>query len=181
MRLVTATALALVVAATPTAGAAPTAAWCAGVTDAAGDATLLGAVGAGSALDLLSADAATGRTEVVAVLRLPSTDTSKDTVRAVTSYAWQVAVTVDGLEYVFRYRVNSLAAAGTGRASASVGSATPPVTITVKPTTLIWRIKRSDLPTPGPTSEWIEMRAASYAGGFSADTAAVRIPRSGCR
>lgn len=183
MRLAPAAALALVLAATPTAVAAPkaTAPWCIGVTDAAGDAALLGAVGAGPALDVLSADAAAGRTEVVVVLRLPTTDTSDDTLRAAGGYEWEVTLTADGLEYVFGYRVNSLAAGGSAVGMAQVGSSTPPVTVSVQPTAIVWRVKRGDLPKPGPRSAWVEMHVASSAAGSSADTASGRAPRSACR
>lgn len=185
MRVTSVAAIALVLAATPTAVAAapkPLAPYCVGLTDATGDAVFLGPVTPGQSLDVLSADSALGRTEVVVVLRVPTTDTSNDALRRAGGYEWVVRLTADGVSHTYSYRVNAETAGNTRTARAVLGEMTPPVTVQVTPTHIIWRVKRSDVPPrpDGPRSAAVEMDVTSKAWGNPADTAYARVPRSSC-
>lgn len=128
---------------------------------------------ASNAVDILSADIATGKTELVAVMRVPTTDTSNDTWRKLGSYEWLVGANLNGVDYKLKYKVNSQFANDTGVATAEVGNTTPPVTVTVKPTEIIWKIKRTDLPslTKRPNQIFTAIRATTSVWGGSADTA----------
>ena len=180
MRVASVAAVAVLLAASNTAVATPRPSSYAppcGVVDEAGDvASHLGS----SALDILSADSVVGRTELFAVLRLPTTDTSNDTARKLGGYEWSVRYRADGIDYSFRYRSSGLFSERK-ESAVSVGPKTPPHVVTVGPTSIIWKVKRSDLPAPGPRSAWVEIEVSTHDVEGTADSATGRVRRAGCR
>ena len=126
---------------------------------------------ASSAVDVLSADISTGKTEFVAVIRVPTTDTSSDTWRKLGSYEWLVGATLNGVDYKVKYRISGTT--DRAEATAEVGNTTPPVVATVGPNTITWKIKRSDLPSLSKRANQVFTRihATTKVWGGSADTA----------
>ena len=128
---------------------------------------------ASNAVDILSADIATGKTELVAVIRVPTTDTASDTWRKLGSYEWLVGANLNGVNYKLKYKVNSTFGSDRGEATAEVGNTTPPVKVEVKAQEIIWRIKRTDLPslTKRPNQVFTAIHATTSVWGGSADDA----------
>ncbi|HVF03667.1 MAG TPA: hypothetical protein VNA20_02390 [Frankiaceae bacterium] len=127
------------------------------VTDAPGDGKSGSGFVSSDALDIISGDIATGKTEIVAVLRLKS-NAFKDTWHY-GGYTWRLAGTAAGQRWVFRAgndawgNVNSAMEVGT--------TGIPQAKFELGPNnTLIWRAKRSDVAALAkPNLVWTDFAA----------------------
>lgn len=126
---------------------------------------------ASKALDILSADIATGRNELVAVLRLDSTATDTDTWATAIGFSWTFTVTLGGADYYFWMKrpFNH----GKQDTEVKVGGAViEGYTFAVEGNSLVWRVPRSKLPGLNKKKgQYFErFRATSNVNG-TADTA----------
>lgn len=114
------------------------------VKDIAGDGkhTLAGAVLKSPALDIRSADVATGKKNFYGVLRLTTTDTSNDNVAKI-GFRWYLNFVVQGKNYSFE-RTRQAGQNDTYSVGMSGLSVTPKVTVTK--TSITWMIPKKSVP-----------------------------------
>lgn len=135
------------------------------ITDPPGDGKSGSGLVNSDALDIISGDIATGKNEIVAVLRLKS-NAFKDTWHY-GGYTWRMAGTAAGQKWSFRAGNDAF---GTVRYAMEIGTTgIPQVTFEMGPgNTLVWRAKRSDVAALArPNLVWTD---------FSANTAWLSTP-----
>lgn len=124
------------------------------------------------ALDILSGDVATGKTEMVAVLRLGSTNTTSDNYAFLAGMNWALGVKLNGTDYLFKAEMPPLGT--TWRKSVTVGDAAVAIKqFTVDGSSFTWKIDRSALKTLNvkPGQSFNQFHAVSNWNGSTADTA----------
>jgi hypothetical protein len=123
------------------------------------------------ALDIISADIATGKNELVAVLRLASLTTESDNWQYTGGFGWNMGATLSGVDYTFGYTRPGFD--GEPYHGVKVGNTSPNYTFAIEGTSLVWRIKRSELASLNkkPNQSFTEFRATTDAWGSTADTA----------
>ena len=122
------------------------------------------------ALDIISGDIATGKTELVAVLRVASTSVSSDPVGQV-GVSWALAVTVKGEEWSF-YASSGFGPGYKISSGVRIGSQEFDVPVVVTPTSFTWKIKRSQIKALSQPKQVLKkIRANTGAGGFGGDAA----------
>jgi hypothetical protein len=123
------------------------------------------------ALDVVGGDFATGKSTVVAVLRLASTNMSPPGDNwGVLGYSWSFAVT-SSLGHSFAFDA-SRGIDGTMHHSASIDSQGVDVDFKVVGNTFVWTMKRSAAPSLlRPKNVFGKFRGGSEIGSTSADTA----------
>jgi hypothetical protein len=114
------------------------------LTDVTGDGTWTAAKS--DALDIVGADLATGKNELVAVLRMKTTANDADPYREAFGFTWQMSTIAGGVRYLFTVR------RGIGPANyiweVFVGDSTLPAaayTYKINPTSFEWHLKRSEV------------------------------------
>ena len=126
------------------------------------------------ALDIVSADIATGRTEMVAVLRIADMSQANDHWRQALSYEWGLGATGTGTRYSFSLR-RGLGPTPSDVWEVRVGDLTlPPAKINgkIEGNTIVWRIQRKDVPALGRAKlYWTDFGAITKALSSSADQA----------
>jgi hypothetical protein len=96
------------------------------------------------ALDLVSADIATGKTELVAVLRLGGTTTTDSNWGTIGSYGWDLKAQAGGTTYEFQMTRRSPINGGGDHWTATVGDAAVAIKSTkITPNSFEWHISRS--------------------------------------
>ncbi len=124
-----------------------------------------------AALDIQSGDIATGKSQLVAVLRVGSTNTQNDNWATLTGFGWSFGATLNGTDYDFTlYRpINH----GPERWTAKVGTTNPPFTFAVEGNSFVWRIDRKNLPSLNkkPNQAFTQFHGSSDAFSSSADRA----------
>lgn len=168
------TGLALVLATALSADAAPAKKVCNLLKDETGDWKGGTYSSQGSnALDILSADIATGKSELVVVVRVPTTDVANDNWRKLGGYGWMFSANLGGVDYQFDYEIDGMFGNNEETASVVVGNTKPKFTFTREPTQLVWKVKRSELASLNRRSGqyFNAIASASYSWGGTADTA----------
>lgn len=169
-------ALAVAVAATSPAVAAPRRApvkVCNLMTDAKGDGTWNFGAGVvtSPALDIHSADIATGRNELVAVLRIQTLDTANDNWRKALGYEWAFGANGSGTRYEFKMR-RGIGPNPTDIWEVTVGDTRPKFTSQIVGNTLVWRLQRKDVPALNRAKLfWTDFGANTKALSSTADNA----------
>jgi hypothetical protein len=123
-------------------------------------------------LNVLSADIATGKNELVAVLRMQSTDFPKDLIVSELDYAhWTFGVTLNGVDYDFVYDQKWFH--GAKSHGASVAKQGVEHTFAIEGNNYVWRIKRSALPSLNkkPGQKFTQFHAESWYRDSSDDHA----------
>lgn len=151
-------------AASATAGAAPKPV-CNILTDASGDSSP-------NALDITSADIATGKTQVVGVVRVKSMQTESEPTRLL-GLKWTLAYQIAGTDYSFAMERTSNGLTSTDTASSMVAGETGPVpTLKVDATSITWTIPRSVVASLKKPKQLVgSIAAMSYLMRGSRDTA----------
>ncbi len=138
------------------------------VSDKAGDA-VVGAAGQGApapSFDILSYDIATGKSTLVAVLRVKSTDAKADNAAAL-GIGWTVSFHVGDKSYSFEHRLAPQARGGTVTDTASVdGKPLAGVKVAVAPGSITWTVPRAAI-TP------LKAKNAYVTGMFSQATSSL--------
>lgn len=143
------------------------------MTDAKGDGTWNMAPGVTSpALDILSADIATGRNELVAVLRMQTVDTASDTWRQALGFEWAFGANGSGTRYEFKMR-RGIGPNPSDIWTVTVGDTTPKFTYQIlNNNTLVWRLQRKDVPALNRAKLfWTDFGANTKALSSTADNA----------
>lgn len=143
------------------------------MTDAKGDGTWNMAPGVTSpALDILSADIATGRNELVAVLRMQTVDTASDTWRQALGFEWAFGANGSGTRYEFKMR-RGIGPNPSDIWTATVGDQAVKFTHQIlNNNTLVWRIQRKDVPALNRAKLfWTDFGANTKALSSTADNA----------
>jgi hypothetical protein len=123
-----------------------------------------------STLDVVGGDIATGKTKVVAVLRMASTNVAADPYSNL-GYEWNFAATSLGVSYAFWMRMG-IGKTGKPLFGATVGTAAVPVEFKVDGNSYVWTMKRSDAPNLArPRNVFTEFRGGTKVESSSADTA----------
>lgn len=141
------------------------------ITDDAGDGKGMSGTVTSDTLDVLSGDLATGKTELVAVLRVKS-NAHKDTYHY-GGYKWRMGATAAGQRWAFQANNDAF---GNIRASMSVGDVGVPLAgFEVGPNnTFIWRAKRSEIAALAkPNLVWTDFAANTAWLDFPADYTAL--------
>ncbi len=135
------------------------------VTDKTGD-------GHNDYVDIVSADIATGKTELVAVLRVKTTTDPTDLLSPLDWYHWSFGATLNGTDYNFERDQKWMH--GTPTNGVGVGTTSPPFTFVKTATTYEWHVKRSDLPslTKKAGQKFVQIHGVSWYRGSSDDKAA---------
>lgn len=139
-----------------------------------GNAAIGGPVVASPALDILSADVASGARTVVVVLRLTTTDISNDR-WATLGMSWAVNTSVGGKSYTFRVTrpygpSNTLTATVVGAPDVKA------VTLRVDPTSYTWTVARSAIDYLKPHGTILLESAATALTTSNADGALAHKP-----
>lgn len=122
------------------------------------------------ALDIVSADIATGPTEMVAVLRVAKADTSADNY-AKLGFRWRLGATGNGVRYEFE--MSRGLATQTQRTSATVGGTAVAHTFSVVGDAFVWKFKRAAAPAMArPKIVWGDFGANSNVLSSTSDNAA---------
>lgn len=169
--ILAATAIALTATSTPALAAKKKPIkYCNLMTDAKGDGTWnTASVVSSPALDIISADIATGKNELVAVLRVASTNTANDNWRTLFGYQWALGATGSGTKYEFSMR-RGIGTNPSDIVTARVGDMNPPVKFQIVGNTFVWRIKRSDVPAlRRPKLFWTDFGANTKVFSSTAD------------
>jgi len=143
------------------------------MTDAKGDGTWNVAPTVSSpALDILSADIATGRNELVAVLRMQTVDTASDAWRQALGFEWAFGANGSGTRYEFKLR-RGIGPNPSDNWSVTIGDTTPKFTYQIlNNNTLVWRIQRRDAPALNRAKlVWTDFGANTKALSSTADNA----------
>jgi hypothetical protein len=130
------------------------------------------------ALDILSADIATGKKTVVAVLRVATTDVKSDTwIRL--GYRWSLSFNIQGINYAFQRQTTTdkVSGAVTYSDTYTVGTNAGPMpagSVTkMDATSYTWTIPRSAVPgLKKPRQVLNDLQTISYVNGGNADQAA---------
>jgi hypothetical protein len=137
------------------------------------------------ALDIVSADIATGKNELVAVIRVTNQSTSGDTWLSVGGYGWVVGATAGGVPYTFTYNRRGMFNGGGETFSASVGTSPVTATFSVVGNTFVWKVTRKQLTALNkkPGQVFAAFHAESQFNGSTADSAytapSVKYPDKG--
>lgn len=146
--------------------------WCEIVKDDAGDTrnTIYGFVDS-PAMDILAVDVASGKNEVVAVLKLAGTNTANDNWNTVGGFSWSMGFSVSGEQYIFT--VDRPPYHEPQTTSVTVGSTHPKYSFKVEGNKFVWRITRSQLKNLNRKKGQLfeGLHATSMAFGSSQDTA----------
>jgi hypothetical protein len=97
------------------------------------------------ALDVVSADIATGKNELVAVLRVANQSTAGDNWKTLGGYGWIFGATAGGVPYTFTYHRRSMFNGGKEDWSATVGTSSVTATFKVEGNNFVWRVTRKQL------------------------------------
>lgn len=174
----TAVAIALAATTTPAIAAKKPAKICNLVTDAKGDGEWDNASMVKSdALDVISADIATGKTEFVAVLRVAAADLKSALVTdsyANLGYTWRMSGVANGNIYQFEARKAAGNSQELRHSVAVAGAGVSGYTFTVVGNSLIWKFKRSATTALArPKLVWTDFNASTAVLSTSADSAEV--------
>jgi hypothetical protein len=128
------------------------------------------------ALDIQSGDIATGKGELVAVLRLGGTNTSGDNWVTVGGYGWVMSANAGGTSYLFEMERRSMFRGGGDHPAVTVGGTRlddKVVTFKINGNNLEWHVKRSALTALNkkPGQVFSGFMAHSDFDGSTADTA----------
>jgi hypothetical protein len=140
------------------------------LTDPEGDGkwSLGGDVVQSPAVDILSADVATGARSIVAVLRVTTTDTAADPF-ATLGMSWSVTTEVRGRALVFR-ATRSYGPSNALRPSVVGASSSSGLTLRTEPGSFVWTLPRSATELK-PRGTILLQAASTSVGAFSADGA----------
>ena len=173
-----AVAIALAATTTPAIAAKKPVKFCNLVTDAKGDGEWDNASMVKSdALDVVSADIATGKSEFVAVLRVAAADLKSALVTdhyANLGYTWRMSGVANGNVYQFEARKAAGNSQELRHSVAVAGSGVAGYTFTVVGNSLIWKFKRSATTALArPKLVWTDFNASTAVLSTSADSADV--------
>lgn len=167
-------AVAVAIAATTPAVAAvrrPPAKVCNLMTDEKGDGTWSVPGVQSPALDIISADIATGRNELVAVLRMQTLDTASDTWRQALGFEWAFGANGSGTRYEFKMR-RGIGPNPSDIWTVTVGDTSPKFSTQIVGNTLVWRLQRKDVPSLTRAKlSWTDFGANTKALSSTADNA----------
>jgi hypothetical protein len=137
--------------------------------DGEGDGKLAAApVVTSPALDIVGGDVATGRSTVVALLRLKSTDTSNDTWAKALTYQWQLFFTVATSRVVFT-RTVSRGSYDDSFTVRGVTGAAGDLKVVMDATSIRWTIPRKVLGTLRPKAVFSGITGATSGTGSNGD------------
>lgn len=125
------------------------------------------------ALDVVTADIATGKNELVAVLRVTNQNTAGDNWLTVGGYGWVFGATAGGIPYTFTYNRRGMFNGGGERFSATVGTAPVTATFSVVGNTFVWKVTRKQLTALNKKAgqTFSAFHAESQFNGSTADSA----------
>lgn len=128
------------------------------------------------ALDIQSGDIATGKNELVAVLRLGGTNTSGDNWVTIGGYGWVMSANAGGTSYLFEMNRRSMFNGGGDHPTATIGGTRvddKALTFKINGNNLEWHVKRSALTALNKKAGQVfnGFMAHSDFNGSTADTA----------
>jgi hypothetical protein len=125
------------------------------------------------ALDIVTADIATGKNELVAVLRVTNQNTAGDNWLTIGGYGWVFGATAGGVPYTFTYNRRGAFNGGGESSSATVGTAGVTATFSVVGNTFVWRVTRKQLTALNKKAgqSFSAFHAESTFNGSTADSA----------
>lgn len=129
-------------------------------------------------LDVLSGDIATGPKEMVAVLRVGTTELTDDPYVAL-GYEFKLGADAMGARYVFRVTRSSRGGTRITPSASIAGTEVPVAAFKIVDSTYVWTIKRSDAPGMArPKLVWSNLGATTHVFGNGADgaTSAKKYP-----
>ena len=147
--------------------------------DPAGD-TVFGPAGnAFQGLDIVGGRLARGKTELVGVLVMAG-DVATDAPTAALGHRWELTAAIRGMDHRFAAWTSGTGGPG---AAFSVNGTPRPVTMTIEGRTIVWRVKRADLPAPSSSDKpgLARLAAMTSVAGVTADNASDADKFTGCK
>lgn len=131
------------------------------------------------ALDVQSGDIATGKNELVAVLRLGGTDTSNENWVKIGGYGWYIGAKAGGISYKFTMDRRGQLNGGGDHPAASVNDQAVAFTFKIVGNNLEWHVKRSLLTALNKKAGQVftDFDAHSNFNGSTADTIDKALPK----
>lgn len=175
--------LVLAVVGAPAALAAPKApaTWCVGVTDDVSP-VYATAPAPGRSLDIAALRAEATRSELVVTLRVAAMSSSDDPLRRAGEYEWLADLSVDGIDYEFRYEHTGSVNGDRQSSEVTAGAIRLPHVVAVGADHIVWRVRRADLPRPAKPSRHIALHAVATSwSALLTDAAGVTVSRSAPR